>query len=102
MKCYCLIDLNLVSYNESYTYYECHNKKCQYHKNWFILIRDSLIFIKMGRVIQYPFGIFCTNDSDIHYSTNDILVDFKTMEKILSLHSMNEVKEYYNNYILFV
>jgi len=101
MKCYCLVDLKVTSHKDTYFCYSCENRKCKHCSNWFVFKRQSYIFIKIGKLDQYQsYGIVCTNENDI-VSVKDIVVNYDMMQKILKFHSMNEVKEYYENYAIF-
>jgi len=100
MKCYCNFDLKIKKIQNSYDY-TCIYKECKYFGKTLIYIDNSGFFYIGETKEGYSYG-FCYNIKNIYINGKDIIIDYDMMQELLKFHSMNQVKECYENYALFI
>ena len=104
VKCYCGSRFKKLIF-ENHTVYSCSNVYCN-EGVCFIDIKYKIFTIgrtnkqsnsMYGLVETYGFHTSKNKEKDLH-----LQIEEDVMIKLINLESMNKVKEFYNNYILFI
>jgi len=103
MKCYCSSILELEEFPYGH-YFVCKNNNCEYFDESIIFIENwvgtVLILLKKEEnilhILTYSQNIL------LDKKNNHIMIDYHMMQELLKFNDLNQIKECYENYALFI